>query len=209
MDDAKTTAMNNPDWNIQIPSFTPPKPGISPYKEMSGLEMVERPGVPPTPAKDIPGNISYWDQVKREIDAEISKAQRSGDTTALASAKSIKKELTDKLDAIVPLYKKARDTASETFGASSAPQAGYDFVGKTNQFKAKDIKDAFLQYSPEQKDLFAHGVMSRIQDEALKGNLTSLNNKFTKDFAFQDRIKMAVGNDKFDLIKGKIGRAHV
>mgnify|MGYP003348369250 FL=1 len=57
--------------------------------------MVERPGVPPTPAQNIPGNISYWDQVKREIDAEISKAQRSGDTTALASAKSIKKELTE------------------------------------------------------------------------------------------------------------------
>jgi hypothetical protein len=204
MKDAETTAKNNPDWNIQVPSFTPARPAGAPSKEMVGLEMVEKPGVAGVPARDIPGNISYWDQVKRELDAEIKKAQRSGDTTTLASAQAIKKQLTDRLDNMVTGYKKARDVASETFGAASAPEAGYDFFGKTNQFKLKDIKDAFLQYTPEQKDLFAHGVASRIQDEALAGRLTSLNNKFTKDVNFQNRMKMALGEDRFEAIKGKV-----
>lgn len=204
MRDAETTAKNNPDWNIQVPSFTPAKAAGAPSKEMVGLEMVEKPGVPGAPARDIPGNISYWDQVKRELDAEIKKAQRSGDTTTLASAQAIKKQLTDRLDNMVMGYKKARDVASETFGAASAPEAGYDFFGKTNQFKLKDIKDAFLQYTPEQKDLFAHGVASRIQDEALAGKLTSLNNKFSKDVNFQNRMKMALGEERYEAIKGKV-----
>lgn len=204
MKDAEITAKNNPDWDIKVPSFTPPKPATAPSKEMVGLKMVEKPGAPGAPAKDIPGNISYWDQVKRELDAEIKKAQRSGDTTTLASAQAIKKQLTDRLDNMVTGYKKARDVASETFGAASAPEAGYDFFGKTNQFKLKDIKDAFLQYTPEQKDLFAHGVASRIQDEALAGKLTSLNNKFTKDANFQNRMRMALGEERFDAIKGKV-----
>lgn len=204
MKDAQITAKNNPDWDIKIASFSPPVQGKAPSKEMVGLQMVDVPGTAGTPARDIPGNISYWDQVKRELDAEINKAKRSGDSTTYASATAIKNQLTERLDNIVPLYKKARDAASETFGAASAPEAGYDFFGKTNQFKIRDIKNAFLQYTPEQKELFAHGVASRIQDEALKGNLTSLNNKFTRDVAFQDRMKTALGEDRFNSIKGKI-----
>lgn len=192
MKEAEKTAANNPGWNIKVPSFTAAR------EDLVGLEKVQR------PAKDIPGNISYWNQVKIELDAKINQAKRSGDTSALASAQSLKRELVDRLDNIVPLYKKARDVASETFQASSAPEAGYDFFGKTNQFKLKDIRDAFLQYSPAQKDLFAQGFASRIHDEALAGRITSLNNKFTKDRNFQDRVKLALGNDMYSAMKAKV-----
>lgn len=192
MRDAEKTAANNPEWNIKVPSFTPPR------EELVGLEKV------PYPAKDIPGNISYWDQVKRELDSKINQAKRSNDTSMLASATSVKKELIDKLDNIVPSYKKARDAASETFQAASAPEAGYNFYGTTNEFRLKDIKDAMLQYSPDQKNLFAQGFASRIHTEAVGGKIASLNNKFTKDKNFQERVRVALGDDLYGAIKAKV-----
>lgn len=192
MKEAEKTAANNPEWDIKVPSFTPAR------EEMVGLEKVQR------PAKDIAGNLAYWDQVKRELDGKISQAKRSGDTSALASAQSLKKELVGRLDEMVGGYKKARDIASETFEAATAPEAGYDFFGKTNQFKLKDIRDAVGQYSPEQKELFAQGFASRINDEALAGRITSLNNKFTKDKNFQDRVRLALGDDMFSTMKAKV-----
>ena len=192
MKEAEKTAANNPSWDIKVPSYSAPK------EEIVGLEKVQR------PARDVPGNISYWDQVKRELDGKINQAKRTGDTTALASAQSLKKELVERLDNIIPSYKTARDVASETFGAASAPEAGYDFFSKTNQFKLKEVRDAVQKYSPEQRELFAQGFASRLRDEALAGRITSLNNRFMKDKVFQDRVRLALGDDMYGAMKGKV-----
>ena len=201
MKEAEATAANNPEFNIVAPKI---KPGTEP-KPTGLLDEYGKPimseGLPEIAT---PGNLSYWDQVKRELYNQESMALRSGDKVGAASAKAAREKLVSSLDSQVKGYKGARDLASETFAAASAPEAGYNFYGNMNAFKRSDIKKAFEGYTPEQKELFAQGFASRLSDDIAKGNLNPLVKNFTKDKNFQERAEMVLGPDRYNAIKGKV-----
>ncbi len=201
MKEAEVTAANNPDFKIVAPKTTPAVPS-----EPTGmLDQFGRPLM--SEAKEAvtsAGNLSYWDQVKRELQNIESQAYRAGDAVTATSAKSARETLVKSLDDQVKGYKGARDLASETFGAANAPEAGYNFFGNMNDFKRSEIKKTFSQYSPEQKELFAEGFAHRLKGDIDKGNLGPLVNKFTKDKNFQERAEMVLGPERYSAIKGKV-----
>ena len=201
MKEAETTAANNPDFNIVAPKVSP---GTSPTP--TGL--LDESGRPimsaGKQAVETPGNLSYWDQVKRELYNIESQAARSGDTVTASSAKAARDKIVKSLDDQVKGYKQARDLASETFGAANAPEAGYKFYGNMNAFKRSEIRKTFDQYPPEQRELFAEGFAHRLKEDIDRGNLTGLTNKFTKDKNFQERAEIVLGPDRYNALKGKV-----
>lgn len=201
MKEAENTAANNPEFNIIAPKYkaaTPSQPtGI--VDEYGRPLMGEA-----APAVETMGNLSYWDQVKRELQNQETMAIRSGDRVTAASAKAARDSIVKSLDDQVKGYKAARDLASETFGAANAPEAGYNFYNNMNAFKRSEIQKTYNSYTPEQKSLFAEGFAHRLKDDIERGNLTSLSNKFTKDQNFQERAQMVLGSDKYNAIKGKV-----
>ena len=200
MRDAEINGQNAPQWNIVPPKNTPAvSPTPTGVLDASGQPIMTQGSA----AVSTPGNLSYWDQVKRELDAKIKVAKNSGETSDLAALEATRADLVNKLDAIVPAYNRARDIASETFQAASAPEAGYNFVGTTGQFRLRDLKDALAKYTPEQKELFEIGAISRISEMA-GTNIKSLTNKMMNDSNFQNSLKMALTENNFNILKGKV-----
>ena len=151
-------------------------------------------------ANPSPGNLSYWDQVKRELDA----IYRTGDSTTQDAAATARRNLLGHLDNNVSGYAKTRGIASETFNASSAPEAGYNFYKNMDAFKRKDLQSVLNSYTPDQKEMFAVGFAHKLDEEVRSGKINSLTNKFLIDNNFQDRALSVLGKDRYAEIKSNI-----
>ena len=209
MENAKETAKNNPDFKIIPPTEVAGKQAIPAKWQQTERGFVEVPAESATPAKVTHGNLSFYDQVKRELDAMEQMAIRQGDTTMESSVRSAREQLVKQLDTHVPSYAKARDVASDTFKAGSAPEAGQKFFGNMNDYKRKEITDALARYNPEQRKLFAAGVASKIDTAVQEGKLDLIAKKFITDNKFNSRMRLALGDDAYHSIKGKLISEHL
>jgi len=207
MKEAAITAQNNPSWGIVVPSRVPGSPAVEAKFIQTPQGLREVPGTAAVPEQVTHGNLAYWDQVKRELDSKLKTASSPLNPNAsdIATLKANKSDLVKKLDNSVKEYKNARDIASETFGAESAPMAGYEFFKNMNAFKRADLKNAFNRYTPEQKELFGVGFAHRIDEIANQpGGLASLSKKFSSDRDFKQRAMTVLGKDRYDQIQGTI-----
>ncbi len=201
MKDAEIRAQNMPEYEMRPPQRvggTPPQ-GTGQFDEFG--EEIMRPG---TGGRLQPGNLSYWDQVKRELDGYITRAENkiNPDPQAAAQAISARNELLRTLDEI-PGYKNARGVAAETFGARDAPEAGAKFFDRMDMFRRQDATNAFNSMSDAQKELFREGFASRITEIAREGNIGSLAERFTKP-AFRDRALMVLGPERYYQINAAV-----
>ena len=205
-------ASNHKDWGIEVPKKTaevPPVPG-SILDEFG--KPIMKPGVAAT---ETPGNLAYYDQIKRGLDGIIAKAETANDTNTLVQAQAAKNKLIGILDRKVPDiqdasgnliqgYGKTRDIASETFKAASAPEAGYKFFGAQNAYKRQDLEKVLKTYSPEQRQLFSAGYAARLNEIAGQQNgVKALAEKFLTDRNFQERARIALGQEAYDTFRAK------
>lgn len=189
--------------------------GIKPPQTIAGVEGTEQkfiqtprgieevPATSAIPERVVPGNLSYWDQVQRELRSMSEIEARRGDNTAKATIDSMREDLLKTLDK-VPGYKDARGTAFETFQAASAPEAGYKFFSNMSAFKRKDLQQAFDKMNPEQKELFAAGFAAKLNEAAAGGDIGGLVKKFTKDNNFKERALAVLGPDRYAKIQGSV-----
>jgi hypothetical protein len=210
MKEAAITAQNNPSWGIVVPSRVSGSPAVEGKFMQTPQGLREVPGTAAVPEQVTHGNLAYWDQVKRELDSKLKTASSPLNPNAsdIATLKANKGDLVKRLDGTVGGYKNARDIASETFGAESAPAAGYQFFektfGKSSPFTRSDLKNAFNRYTPEQKELFAVGFVHRIDEIANQpGGLAILSKKFSNK-EFKENAITALGKDRFDQIQGTV-----
>lgn len=200
---AERTALNDPDLNIIVPQVTPASPGTPSQilQTPRGLQTI--PGAPATPQQITPGNLSYWDQVQRELREMADVARRNGENVDAASIDKSRTQLLAQLDR-VPGYTAARGIAFETFKAADAPEAGYNFFKNANAFKRKEILDSVAQMSPDQRNLFAVGFAHAANEAAGSGNLAGLVKRFTKDRDFIERATLALGPQRVDQMTGHV-----
>jgi len=210
-------AARNPEWKIVVPKTTAEVPGTETKILQTPQGFREVPGTAGTPAATTPGNLAYYNQLKIGLDGIISKAEASGDINTKTRALAIRKKLIDELDQTVPDIKDAtgavtlkgygstRDIASDTFGSANAPRAGYDFFGMQNSFKRQDLEKLFRNYNPEQRELFSAGYAARLNEIAGQANgIKALASKFAADRNFQERARMALGQERYDAFRGKV-----
>lgn len=200
---ADKTAADAPDFEIKPPQMIAGTPGTEQKFEQTARGIIERPAIPAVPDRIIPGNLSYWDQVQRELRSMSEVEARRGDNAAKATIDAMREDLLKTLNK-VPGYKEARGAAFETFQAASAPGAGAKFFSNMNAFKRGDLRRAFDQMNPEQKELFAAGFASKLNEAAAGGDLSGLVKKFTKDGNFQERALTVLGPERYAKIQGSV-----
>lgn len=202
---AHKAAMRNtdgvPEWNVRPPervAATSPTPtGLF---DPSGNPIM-RPG---QPASYRPGNLNYYDQMKRELDSIITQATRTGDDTLKASALNVRQKLLDTIDPIVPQYKEARGVAADTFKAATAPEAGARFLTLSDDYDINEFQKAFKTFTPEQKKGFAVGLMGQIEKELSTRGSQLLVNRFLRNRQFLDKLEFALGPEAAGQVRAKV-----
>ena len=145
---------------------------------------------------ELPGNIAFWDIVKRDLDTQYNKLKISGDKDGARQVDAIRKDFISHLDNISPEYKAARDKASEFFDSVSAPEAGQNFYKKADSMKSSEFENAFNQYSDEQKNYFKNGFLSSMNaDVGRPGGASVLATKMTTDPEFQRKAQLILGEN--------------
>jgi len=173
-----------------------------------GIQVPQQVRMPNGQMTSVPGNLAFWDQVKRELDTQIDHAAPSaagpGDKSRYASLKAAKDQLVNTLDNIVPAYATARQVALDTFRAESAPEAGLKFFKNMDAFTRNDAINAFNQMPQNQRELFKSGFLHAIDEKiGKKGGISSLSGELTNNRDFQEKARLALGQD-YDHIRGQI-----
>lgn len=118
--------------------------------------------------KTLPGggralpSLQFWDQVKRNLDGMIGKAQRAGDNQEASVLTQMKQRLVGELDSAVPQYQAARQGAASFFGAEDALEAGKTFAKQPRAIP--EATQAFDQFTSAEKQAFATGYASELID---------------------------------------------
>jgi hypothetical protein len=196
---ATKRAADLPDWDIRPPSETAGVPQGKWVQTPQGLQFQGPQQA--TPAKVTPGNLNYYDQVKKELDGIIEQAKRTGDNETLSAAQKTKAELLGVLDTRVPEYAAARGVAADTFRAASAPEAGARFLTTFDEFDKKQFVNAFRSYTPEQRRAFAVGMMGQLEQD-LRDNPKKVANTFLKRDMLE-KMELAFGREAAQAIRAK------
>lgn len=107
-------------------------------------------------------NLPFWDQVKRNLDSEIGKAQRAGDRTLSADLTTLRGHLVNMMDQAVPEYRAARQGAAAFFGAEDALEAGRTFVNTPRAIP--EAQRAIARFTRPERAAFTTGFASELID---------------------------------------------
>ena len=183
----------------------PPQAGTPQVKDPFTGEM--RGGSPATP-----GNLAFWDLVKRRMwdeEQALKKSPTTGGPLPQEMADS-RRQLVANLDQQVPEYAAARDKFAEMTGSSDAAQAGYDFgrragTQRLNSFERAQFEDAVNAYTPEQRQIAQNGFLTAmVETTNTPGGIKSIATKLLGNKNFRDDARMILGDDKYHMFRGKM-----
>lgn len=147
--------------------------------------------------------LRFWDQVKRNLDSEIGKAQRAGDRTYAGDLTALKNKLVSSLDASVPEYQAARQGAAGFFQAEDALEAGRKFANSPRSIP--EARQAFAKFSKTERDGFATGYASELIDRIkAAGDRTNVINSTFKSQAAREQMQMVFGPQKMKEIEAYV-----
>lgn len=140
-------------------------------------------------------SLQFWDQVKRNIDGMIGKAQRAGDNQEASVLTQMKQRLVGELDSAVPQYQAARQGAASFFGAEDALEAGKTFAKQPRAIP--EATEAFAKFTGAEKQAFATGYGSELIDRirATRDRVNVINQVFGNQ-ASREMIELVFGPAK-------------
>lgn len=145
-------------------------------------------------------SLQFWDHVQRNLRDMAGKAERGGENHAASVYTSLRRSLLEQLDTAAPTFGKARGQAAKAFGAEDALEAGgkfFDAKGKNNEY----VK-AIASLSAPERELFAHGFMSRMENMIREvPDRQNVLSKIDQSPAARERIEMAVGKEKAERLR--------
>lgn len=159
------------------------------------------------PTKTTPGNLPYYDQVKKNLDDLKETAGRNGQPQEAKRIQALLTGLRNELDTLVPAYRNARDVAAESFGKRNAVELGYEALKGGDKFDTKKLTDAFQKYSPEQKALYRQGAAAALAEKAQAGGPKALL-KTMDDPQIKARLSETLGKTEYDTLYGQAQRDH-
>lgn len=158
-------------------------------------------------------NLAYWDQVKRELQANVTTGMRSTDPKAVANVplyQNAVTELTKELDSVVPAYGSARNKASELLGAETSLEGGYKLaqnLASGSPFKVGEFMQSYKNLRPSEKAAFAQGA-GRFMLQKANGDMSSLI-KYMENPNVSKTMKGVLGEDKYNALYGKAVSANL
>jgi hypothetical protein len=145
--------------------------------------------------KSLP-NLQFWDLVKRNLDDEIGKAQRTGEKSRAADVMALKHALVEKMDGLFPAYKKARAGASAFFDAEDALEAGQKMVG--SPMENAELRRGFSLLPPVEQELAKHGYVNEMMRRA-----SAMGD--SRNVAGANFLKSPQARERMDIVLGKPG----
>lgn len=148
-------------------------------------------------------SLQFWDQVKRNLDGMIGKAERAGDRTQSADLMALKGHLVGMLDKTVDEYRMARQGAASYFGAEDAIEAGRKFAGTPRLIP--EARKAFEKFSGPEKAGFATGYASELIDRIkASGDRANVINQVFKSQASRESMELVFGPQKLRHIEAYV-----
>jgi hypothetical protein len=146
---------------------------------------------------EIVPDLRYWDQVKRNLDKEITKARDGGDKETVNELTPLKNALLRELDKHVDSYKAARQGAAHFFGENNALDAGVKMVHDT-RMSNDELRYNLAHMSETERNLFKDGFIGEYSQflsshEANRNLLTKIK---TAPKA-QERLEIVMGKQKY------------
>jgi hypothetical protein len=137
-------------------------------------------------------NLAFWDATKRELDDAANAAARAGRNGEAQVLGDLARTLRTELDRVVPSYQTARAGAARFFDAENALEAGQNFVGKN--MTAAEARRALAQMSPQERQLFQDGFVSRFIDTLNQvGDRRNVLNQIAASPAAREKLNVALG----------------
>jgi hypothetical protein len=163
------------------------RPPPNPFMDQADGTLVLKPGVKPT--------LRFWDQVKRNLDSEIGKAQRSGDKPLTSDLTQLKQRLVAHLDQAVGSYKEARQGAAGFFGAENASEAGEAFVHlRADPAGMNEARKALAKMSAPERALFAEGFATKLMSDLKEvPDRNTIVSRIFQSPAARERFEIAMG----------------
>jgi len=138
-------------------------------------------------------NLHFWDTVKQRLDAQISKLYKDGDPMA-GTLTTIKNNLRDELDRLVPAYKTARETSFGFFQAKDARQAGENFLKNGARYSTNEARQAASKMTDVQRSQFRRGYLGKLMEEVERNpNKRDIANSFFRSNDDLARAEIALG----------------
>lgn len=157
--------------------------------------------------------LEFWDTIKKNIDGITRSAKptplNGGDANTYRLGSDIKNMLVGELDRIVPSYKEAREGASRFFGAENAYRAGNSFLGLTKSINVNAAKKAINSYSPEERELFAHGLMSDLLQKMQNKNDSQNLARMFNNPSVREKLNLALGSNRANLLEAYARREDI
>lgn len=142
-------------------------------------------------------DLRFWDQVKRNLDTEINKAESKGDSETVNRLTPLKKQLLAELDTQVKSYAKARSGAAHFFGEENALDAGKSFV-TNNKVTNDEARRELASMKPNERQLFQDGFISQYVDVLSRtGDRRNILNKIADNPRARERLEIVMGKEKY------------
>jgi hypothetical protein len=171
--------------------FAAPRQNPLTFNRQTGLASLSQ---LPNGSQRVP-DLRFWDQVKRNLDGMISKAENYRDNSRVAELTAVRNELLTNLDRLVPSYQQARAGAAHFFGADDALQAGQAYV--TQNFATRETRAALARMTATERQLFQDGFVSRLV-ETLEGipDRADVVRRIYNSPAAREKIQVALGRQR-------------
>ena len=137
-------------------------------------------------------NLQLWDYTYRELRDAGQRAYRQGSNEEGSALSSLAQALRGELDNSVPEFGQARGVAQRFFQAENALEAGQNFV--TQNFGNREARQALVRMSPEERQLFQDGFVSRYVETLQKvPDRRNVLNQISSSPAAREKLEIAVG----------------
>lgn len=152
-------------------------------------------------------NLAYWDQVKRELQANVTTGMRSSDPGALADVplyQDAVTRLTGELDKLVPTYGATRNKAAEMFGVETSLEGGYKLaqtLAAGSPFKVGEFMKNYKKLRPSEREAFAQGT-ARFMLQKANGDMSKLIG-YMENPNVKKTLLGVMGQNKFDALYAK------
>jgi hypothetical protein len=157
--------------------------------------------------------LEFWDALKKNVDGTVRaaspKGPNQGDPNTVRIGTRLANQLTGELDRLIPEYGAAREGAAQFFGARDAYQAGGNFLGMTKSTKISAAQKAFDKFSPEQKELFAHGLMADMHQKLMNPKENRNLAQMFNSPAAREKLQMALGKQRADMLEAYFRREDI
>jgi hypothetical protein len=150
-------------------------------------------------------NIQFWDYTKQALDDQIQAAIRAGAKNEVSALTSLSNKLRNELDAVVPIYKVARQGYASQSKLIEALERGREIMKPAVLNNLDQLADDFAQMSAPQKDMMRLGL-SRALEDSISSTPDQAGNVINKIFGTpqkREAIKTLFKNDtafrKFEM----------